>query len=712
MSHAMSEQQPNSISDAGYARRPDSPTVVVPAAPRVMVVDDDPAIRLLMRETLAEAGFEVSVASCGPEAIDLCPAFEPDLLLLDINMPLMSGITACTEIRKASERNFPIVMVTSVDDAVSIQRAFDAGANDFILKPLNWPLFQRRLDSILAEWNKSQVLDESNNRVRLLEKVAPEQAMLVSRSGTIIENLKSRSDTTPINAKTRYKTLDEVFGCDLASRFKQKISGVLKTRRHNTLEFEISKHGMSSQFEAQFLVDGRDRVIVVVQDVSDDKQVESDIYDLAFYDSITDLPNDHLFERIANEALIDASLHEGSLAIVSLCFDNISTEDLADRRTMLAVADRLRNCLDNCDSIRQMGDGDSAASVAQADPNRFLFVLHNVETLNDVNAVCHRIAEGFAKPVISDSGSITISPRLGVAAFPTDGRSLQTVQHAAHSAMHEAQETGQTVCFNSQASTIQKFDLVDGAAELRRAMDDGQLELYYQPRLSMPDGTVTCVEALLRWNHPMRGFVDLQEVLQLAKSTGLIIPLGDWVLRTACEEARRWQGTCQPRVSVNLSQQEFAREDLARRVIEALDLAGLDPGRIDLEFTEAVLLRTRNGLADLRKLKDLGVGLVLDDFGTGHTSLGSLKHYPIDALKIDRSFVRDLPDSQDDAVICEVIITTAHKMGMKAVAEGVETLAQLEFLKARACDEFQGFYLCRPLPANEIGGFLSKPEKP
>ena len=209
----------------------------------------------------------------------------------------------------------------------------------------------------------------------------------------------------------------------------------------------------------------------------------------------------------------------------------------------------------------------------------------------------------------------------------------------------------------------------------------------------------------------MRGFVDLREVLHLAKTTGLIVPLGNWVLRTACEEAQRWQRDPTPRVSVNLSQQEFARQDLADRVIEILDQTGLDPSLIDLELTEAALLRTRNGLADLETLKGLGVGLVLDDFGTGHSSLALLKQYPIDALKIDGSFVRDLPGNEEDAAVCEVIITMAHKLGMKAVAEGVETEEQLNFLRERGCDEFQGFHICRPLPADEIEEYLNQSGK-
>jgi len=707
----MSDQHVDSVEGFGVTNQSDPAADVMHATPRVLVVDDDPGIQLLMREMLAKAGFNVSVAASGPEAIEICPAFMPDLVLLDINMPTMDGITTCTEIRKHNKRSFPIIMVTSVDDAVSIQRAFDAGATDFILKPVNWPLFQRRLDSVLVEWNSSQELDESNKRVRLLEKVAPEQVMLVSRSGIIIEDLKHHPETGRTEAESPYRNLEDIFGADIAYRFKQRISGVLKTRRHNNLEFTTTEQGVRRDYEAQFLVDGRDRVIIVVQNVSVDKETQSEIYDLAFYDSITDLPNRHLFERCTEETLIDAGLHERSLVFISLCFDDISKEELANRNIMLNVAGRLRDCLAGCSNVLQIGESDNAARVSRIDSNRFLLTLDNIQTGDEVVAVCDLIAQGFARRIVSNFGSITISPRLGVATYPADGPDLQTVMHATYSAMHEARETGELVCFNSQAATAQNDNTLDYGKELRQAMEDGQLELHFQPRLSMPGGAITCVEALLRWNHPMRGFVDLREVLHLAKVTGLIVPLGNWVLRTACEEAQRWQGDPAPRVSVNLSQQEFARQDLADRVIEILDRTGVDPSRIDLELTEAALLRTKNGLADLETLKGLGVGLVLDDFGTGHSSLAHLKHYPIDALKIDGSFVRDLPGNEEDAAVCEVIITMAHKLGMKAVAEGVETEEQLNFLRERGCDEFQGFHICRPLPADEIEEYLDQSGK-
>jgi EAL domain-containing protein (putative c-di-GMP-specific phosphodiesterase class I)/PleD family two-component response regulator len=681
-----------------------------PGAPRVVVVDDDPGMRLLLRETLSAAGFNVVVAASGKEAINLCAEFLPDLVLLDINMPVMNGIEACAEIRKSDDRQFPIVMVTSVDDAMSIQRAFQAGASDFILKPVRWPLFQRRLDSILAEWNQSQELDQSNKRVQLLEKVAPEMAIMVSRNGQIIEDLKDRSITGSADPEITNQSLEDLFGADIAQRFKQRISGVLKTGQHKSLEFSHTGQHGSAEYEAQFLVDGRDRVIVVVQHATIDSETRREIYDHAYCDFITNLPNCHFFERYGEEALVDARLHSQSLVFINLCFDDLSRRELANRNLMLAITSRLGDCLADCDGVLQIGSSTDAARVAHIDANQFMFALIDTPGGIDARAAVSRIEQGFASPIESESGSesgsMVLLPVMGVSTFPADGDDLQGLMHAANAAMHEARETGRTVCFNSQAEDTQSIGTLDYGNELRQAMADGQLELYFQPRMSKPDGAITCVEALLRWNHPMRGFVGMSELLHLAKATGLIVPLGDWVLFTACEEARRWQGGAAPRVSVNLSQQEFTRQDLAERVIASLNRTGLEPNQIDLEVTEGALLRAENGRADLESLKELGVGLVLDDFGTGHTSLALLKQYPLDALKIDSSFVRDLPGNAADAAICEIIITIAHKFGMKAVAEGVETQEQLEFLQQRGCDEFQGYHVCRPMPANEIGDYL------
>ena len=686
--------------------KPEPTASVTKTAPRVLIVDDDPGVLLLMSGILSSSGFAVTEANSGMDAIEHCADFEPDLVLLDINMPGMDGISACATIRKQSKRRFPIVMVTSVDDALSIKSAFDAGATDFILKPINWPLLQHRLETVLAEWKKSAALDDSNRRIILLEKVTPDWAMVVTRGGAIVDDLRPHPDSTI--SEVNREALDDIFTADIAVRLKQCISGVLKTRQHTSMEFDITEHDITRSYEAKFLVDGRERVILIVQDVSVVKHAESEVYELAYYDAVTALPNRNLFRQRAEKLIADAGLQGGCLAIICLQFDNLATEDLQRKQPMRAIANRLVESLANSECAVQFGKDQSAKRVARLGANRFAVIVKNVQSKADAAVVYSQIGRAFSQKVLLDPGSVATSPTLGIAIYPRDGKDLDTVMYAADAAMQEALKTDSFVCFNSQSTDLAIADSVDSGAELRQALENGQLELHFQPRKCLSSNSITCVEALLRWNHPLRGFVPLDEILQLAKATGLIVTLGDWVLHTACEQASRWAGKPAPKVSVNLSQQEFVQRDLADRVIHALDESGLEPEQLELEITEAALMRTENVVADLERLKTLGIGLVIDDFGTGHTSLTHLMQCPIDALKIDGSFVRKLPDSKKDAAVCEVIITIAHKLGMKAIAEQVETEDQLEFLRSRSCDEFQGFHICQPLPAADIDTFLSQ----
>ena len=689
-------------------RRPDLPggdgAGANRAAPMVLIADDDPAIRLLMEETLAGAGFEVSGAESGAEAIELCGRIKPDLVLLDINMPAMDGITACARIRDKTTLDVPIIMVTSVDDAASIQSAFDAGATDFILKPINWPLFQRRLETVLHEWDTAREIDANKQRVRLLEKVVPEQVMLVARNGDIIEDLKNREELadTP-----RHQTLDDLYGPEVTSRLKQRISGVLKTGRHNHLEFVVDGLTGERNLSAQFLAEGRDRVIVVVQDAGSDDVSQSKIFDLAFVDTATGLPNQNLFERWAREKLAGARLKSGPLSILTLGFDNSSLIEQKDAPFMREVGDLLNQAVARVPGAARIEFGENAAHVARVDSSRFMLIFEKTFDADELHATCERLARCIADIFTEDSKSMTCTTHFGIASHPADGQDLRSLTLASDTAMHEALATGRLYCRHSDAGQDPAPDFEDYGEELRRAIENDELELFFQPRHSMTDGSITCVEALLRWQHPMRGFVDLVEVLHLAKASGLIVRLGSWVLTRACESACSWGGTAPPRVAVNLSQQEFARHDLADLVDEVLRHAKLDPARLELELTEAALLRSRDEHSELQALKALGVGLVLDNFGTGHTSLAQLRHYPIDALKIDNSFVRDLPGNGKDVAVCEMIVTMAHLLGMKAVAEGVETEAQLCFLRDLGCDEYQGYHACRPLPSDAIGEYLA-----
>lgn len=677
---------------------------------KALVVDDDPGTLLLLQQTMDAAGFEVRAAASGEEAISCCEEFQPDLALLDINMPKMDGIEACEKIRQLCGQKFPIVMVTSVDDATSIQLAFEAGANDFIVKPINWPLFQRRMDSIMTEWNRASDLSENKRRLQALQRVTPEQVMLLSRNGVIIEDLKARNREGQRRRVAKYPTLDELYGARIASRFKQCISSVLKTCRTKTLQFKLTHLGIEREFEAEFQVDGRERVIAVVQTIDQPSPATREIYDLAFYDPVTTLPNAHLFRRFAKTACTESLLQSRSTALVSVGFESAGGHTLTDEALEQGAAGALSRCVAEIDGVLPVGDEGTAHFVARSRNDEFVLLLRDVSSNDQVAQAVATIMEEFVR--LRDREGVSLTPVVGVAILPADGSDPDTLLRAARAARQEAILSGRANCLHSPPANMPELQALDYAAELQNAIDKGQLELHFQPRVAAHSQQITCVEALLRWNHPMRGYVGLGETLRLAKATGMMLDIGEWVMRSACDTAAGWSVDAVPRISINLSRQEMLREGLVGLLQSILDASGLDAGRLEVELTEAAMLRIAESPALLGNFKALGVGIVLDDFGTGHSSLASLRDFPVDGLKIDATFVSRAIENSADANICEIIVMMAHKMGLTAIAEGVESREQFDFLTAIGCDELQGFFISRPLAAADFEEYLAEIERP
>ena len=396
----------------------------------------------------------------------------------------------------------------------------------------------------------------------------------------------------------------------------------------------------------------------------------------------------------------DAVTDHESPNVLALAFSH----EFLDKNVLLRALKRFNDRLGNLLIVGQ-NDADTLGALEQLDDHRR--PAHTFDRRKDVGLVSYesgvRNADvGYAGK--KDRHAITRQwfsvPRLD----PARARALE---RSAVAAMHEASKTGRRFCFSAEPAMARSADVADSSSELRQAMDGGQLELFFQPRVDIRDRRVTGVEALLRWNHPIRGFVGLEEVLALAKATGLIVPLGDWVLRAACERARSWPGADELKVSVNLSQQEFAREDLPRLVSNALQDTSLPPGKLELELTEAMLMRNRQADTTIRELDKLGVGIVLDDFGQGHSSIVHLTELPIKALKIDRAFVEHTREPGRQQSICAAVLAMSKELGISVIAEGVESELQVQFLKERGCDAVQGFLFTEPLPPENVPNFVS-----
>jgi diguanylate cyclase (GGDEF)-like protein len=358
------------------------------------------------------------------------------------------------------------------------------------------------------------------------------------------------------------------------------------------------------------------------------------------------------------------------------------------------VADRLR---------AQSREGDT---VARMGGDEFVVLVENQATLSDISACARRLVEQLSAPYLLGKKDCHVTMSIGISVFPADGSDSQELLKAADVAMYRAKQTGrnnyQYYLPSMNVHTVERLEL---ESDLSHALERGEFLLHYQPKVEIATGLITGVEALLRWKHPLRGLVPPLDFISLAEETGLIVPIGEWVLATACARTKAWQdqGLTNLSVAVNLSARQFADSTLLPKLTRIIQASGLDPSSLELEITEsAVMSQGESAVAVLEKLKSIGVQIALDDFGTGYSSLAYLKRFPIDTLKVDRSFIRDIPAASYDMKITRAIIAMAHSLKLKVVAEGVETADQLKFLRTQCCDAVQGYFLYRPLPEDEV----------
>jgi len=547
---------------------------------KVLVVDDDRSTRSTLRHTLQRDGFKVEEAADGSQALLMLKRMRPDVILMDAVMPVMDGFTACSLIQEMPRgRSIPVLMITALEDNSSVERAFAAGACDYIPKPIHFAVLSQRVRRII----------EAN-------------------------------------------------------------------------------------------------------------QAEKRIRHLAFNDVLTGLPNRTQFLDQLGRRLAMAKENVESVAVLFLDLDRFKNvndtlgHDVGDR-LLIAVAQRIRRSVRNADCVARLG-GDE-----------FTVVLSELADPTAAASAAQNICRTLAKPFQIDSHDIFVTASIGISVYPNDGTDVGTLVKHADTAMYRAKKTNTDFQFFEAAMEHSISERVRLENDLRRALERNELAVFYQPQARMDNGEIIGMEALVRWFHPTRGMVSPLEFIPMAEETGLIIALGEWVLRTACVQMRNWKdkGLGHLRVAVNLSVSQLLEKDFASTVEQVLIDTGLPAKMLELEITESTLMEhAQDTLAVLDRLRSLGVRLTIDDFGTGYSSLSYLKRFPVDIIKIDRSFVRDIPGDADDAAIVTGIIALAHSLRLEVVAEGVETREQLEFLRSKSCDILQGFYLSKPVPAQQL----------
>ena len=442
----------------------------------------------------------------------------------------------------------------------------------------------------------------------------------------------------------------------------------------------------------------------IFRDITERKKAEARIERLAYYDTLTDLPNRDLFYDRLEQELARARRHKHLVGVAFLDLDNFKSinDSLGHAQGDLLlkeVGQRLASSVRDSDTVSRFG-GDE-----------FAFLLPDLKTEDDAVTIAEKVLERFTPPFALRQIDVTVTPSLGLALFPRSGRDADTLLKNADAAMYQAKNRGRnTYQFFSDEMNAKALQRLLLSNDLRLALERDELFLEYQPQLDMAQNRLLGFEALLRWNHPESGLILPGKFIPLAEETGLILPIGRWVLKAACEQSLALENKLGPvTMSVNLSPKQFKEPNLVQTIQQTLAETGLNPCRLELELTESMLMdNAEETIETLRGLRALGIRLSIDDFGTGYSSLNYLKHFPIDRLKIDQSFISGVPENRDDAAITASVIALARSLNLQVLAEGVETKAQLDYLLENCCTDMQGFLCSPPLPVAALDSFIAQ----
>jgi diguanylate cyclase (GGDEF)-like protein len=693
------------------------------SAVRILVADDDAILREIARATLEASGFVVQTVASGDAAVAACALRLPDIALLDVEMPDGNGYQACANIRVLpGGATLPIVMVTGLDDPASIDLAYEAGATDFVVKPLNWALLGHRIRYVLRGARTIEALKVSEQNNAALLKAIPDGLFLVNTNGVIdrcFNRVDGLIDTSVHYGPTAQHILD-VIPADVRGCAMECLEAAL---RGTPGEFEFSLEEAADakrHFECRYMPNANGQVLAIVRDITERKETEAHIQRLAYFDALTGLPNREWIGDYLSRSLVEARGQQGSVALLYVDLDQFKRindtlgHDTGDA-LLRQVADRLRGALAHLNESDASVAGESPAGsvrgqLARVGGDEFIVVISGHPGTHLAEQAAERVLAALATPFQQGGYELVVTPSIGIALFPEHGADAQNLLKNADCAMYEAKSSGRNQFrFYNDTLNVRALKRLSLEMELRRAVEDSQLEVYYQPKYETSGLKVMGGEALLRWFHPDRGQIPTADFVAVAEETGLIGDIGRWTLQQVCRDLGLWrsQGLDVPSIAVNISGREFMRPGILFRVSEAVEAARLSPSLFELELTEGVLMRDAEaGRRSLLALKEFGFALAMDDFGTGYCSLNYLKRFPLDTLKIDRSFVADIGTDSGDAAIVRAIIALGHNLNLKIVAEGVATLEQLRFLRAEGCDAVQGFLMSPAVTAAAFAGLL------
>jgi len=685
----------------------------------VLVVDDDATMRFLIREVLQQASFQVIEAENGQQALDLFEQVIPDIVLMDVSMPGKDGYATCLEIRQMPHgRYLPILMATGFDDMVSVNRAYSAGATDFLIKPINWTVLGHRVRYMLRSARGLEQLRESQKNSQALIDGLPDTIVRISANGVVLDYKVGDDSSLRIDKESVVgHKIDTLLPPGLGKEINGLLVQVFKTSEPVTKEFTLQFEDKKYVYEGRFVKIGKYEIVCILRDITDRRKVEEEIRFLAYNDSLTMLPNRSFFNEWVNNRLAYLLSSTGYLSVFILDLDNFKQindtlgHHIGDS-LLKNVAIRLQQAIDIiCDLDKDHGD-DCEFLLSRFGSDEFAVVFSSNKKVIPVDSIAKQLKNEFGHAVILQGHEVFITVSIGVASYPADGNELHTLIKNADTALHHSKRNGQNhyslYSHRMNARSLERLTLENS---LRKALAANEFFLCYQPQVNLNTGKIIGAEALIRWQHPEKGIISPEGFIPMAENTGLINSIGEWVLLEACTQMKKWldQGFSLKRMAINLSSVQFQQADFMKIIREVIASTGLLSSYIELELTETSVMRNaEKSISLLHDIREEGMALSVDDFGTGYSSLSYLKRFPINALKIDRSFIQDLQNNPDDAAITFSIIAMAHNLNLKVIAEGVENEEQLKLLRLHHCDEGQGFLFGHPLAADEFIKLLAK----
>ena len=700
----------------------------------VLIVDDDPLLRSMAAQTLVHAGFDVSEAESGEAGLARIAEGRFDLILLDVMMPGLDGYEVCKRIRAMSKgAAVPILMLTGLNDTASIELAYSQGATDFITKPINWTLLSHKVRYALRASTAAEAMRRSRECLARAQSLAgmgnwtllPDGRMEISAELQRLFGMTA-DDGHSIPAET---LLQLVMASDRGAVRRARTRLVSEGLPYQvTFRIRRAGGGVRTVFEQAAPLEGAcgyaRRFEGITQDVTERVQAEERIQELAHYDATTGLPNGKFFAELAGPSLERAVRSGSGCALMHVDIDRFKgVNDVFGRRqgdvVLKKVADRLRSWTRNGDLAAVDERPADRGTLASVGGNAFTLLITDIVGQEQASGVAQRLLKVIVQPITVEAESLVLTASIGIAFYPNDAHDLAGLARCAEQALHAAKDAGRAQHrffdeqMNARAASRLRLE-----ADLRRAIAQEELRLHFQPKVDATSGAVVGAEALVRWQHPERGMVPPGEFIGVAEETGLILPLTDWVLECACRNLREWSDAGLPAIplSVNLAAPSLAGVTLVSKLDGLMQRFGLQPERLILEMTESILMHdVESGVALLQTLRDRGYGLSLDDFGTGYSSLSYLKRLPLDELKVDRAFVTDAERGGRDGALAATIIALGRELGLRVVAEGVETREQSAFLLRRGCNVQQGYLFSRPVAATAFAhllkaGFVEVPD--